>query len=110
MAFGFANAPAMFQGVMNVAFSRARRNLTYGVYMDDGTVGGNDFGECWKDTLEAMVCILRQGMPINIRKCKFLTREIEVLGVVMSGDAYCLGPKAIGKLLASRIPRSLAEL
>jgi hypothetical protein len=57
-----------------------------------------------------MVCVLRQGLPINIKKCKFLEREIEVLGVVMQGDTYKLGPKAVGKLLTSRLPRTLHEL
>lgn len=49
-------------------------------------------------------------MPINIKKCKFLVKKIEILGVVMMGDRYHLGPKAISKLLTSRIPRSLQEL
>jgi hypothetical protein len=59
MAIGFATAPATFQSVMNVALSRARRKMTYGVYMDDATIGGKDFETCWKDTLEAMICVLR---------------------------------------------------
>jgi hypothetical protein len=42
MAFGFATAPATFQSVMNIALSRARWEMTYGVYMDDATVGGKD--------------------------------------------------------------------
>jgi hypothetical protein len=63
--------------------------------MDDGTVGSPDAETCWKDTLEALICVLRQGLPINIRKCKFMQKEVGVLGVVMSGDAYCLGEKAV---------------
>lgn len=72
MAFGFAPAPAAFQGVMNMAFARARRKLRAGVYMDDGSVGSTTLKGCWQDTLEAMICVLRQGLPINIKKCKFM--------------------------------------
>ena len=41
MAFGFTLAPATFQGIMNVALSRASRPLKHGTYMDDCTVGNN---------------------------------------------------------------------
>ena len=71
---------------MNIAISRATRKITAGVYMDDVTIGGPEPMACWEDTLEAMRCVLRQGLPINIKKCKFLQTTIDVLGVTLEGD------------------------
>lgn len=35
---------------------------------------------------------------------------MEVLGVVLEGDRYCLGSKAIARLIASHLPRTLQDL
>ena len=86
---------------MNVALSRARRKLVCGTYLDDCTVGNNNPVECWKDTMEAIKCLLRQGLPINLGKCKFVQKTVEVLGVVLTGDHYILGKKAMAKLFSS---------
>jgi hypothetical protein len=91
MAFGFALAPAMFQSVMQVALSRARWHLTSGTYLDDCTVGHNDPLQCWEDTLEAIKCLLRQGLPINLGKCKFVREEVDILGVTLANEKYKLG-------------------
>ena len=58
MAFGFATAPAHFQGVMPVALSRSRRPLSHGTFMDDCTLGSDSVRGCWEDTMEAMRCLL----------------------------------------------------
>jgi hypothetical protein len=110
MAFGYAPAPATFQGIMNVAIQRAKRPLITGTYLDDCTVGGQNPKQCWDDTLEAIECLLRQGLPINLGKCKFVLKEIEVLGVVLTGDNYKLGRKALANLFATKIPTTLNEL
>ena len=95
---------------MNIALSRAIHELIFGVYMDDVTIGNNSPASCWRDTREAMICVLRQGLPINIKKCKFLQNSIDVLGVNLEGDKYGLGKKALARLFATRLPRTLAEL
>ena len=110
MAFGFTLAPATFQGIMNIALSRARRKLKHGTYMDDCTVGNNTLEATWQDTLEAMICLLRQGLPINIWKCQFLRTMLSLLGVVLSGERFQLGKKSIAKLFATEIPCNLMQL
>jgi hypothetical protein len=57
-----------------------------------------------------MECLLRQGLPLNIGKCKFVCNKLDVLGVVLEGDVYQLGRKALANLFASRLPRNLVEL
>ena len=59
MAFGFGNAPATFQGIMNTSLARSTRKIVHGTYMDDATIGGPDPKTCWEDTVEAMTCVLR---------------------------------------------------
>lgn len=69
MPFGHVNAPSHFQGVMNVAISRAKFKIHAGVYLDDTTIKGNELKKTWIDTLEGMKCLIRVGLPINIWKC-----------------------------------------
>ena len=110
MIFGFISAPAFFQELMNLALSRATRKLAHGTFQDDCTVAAALIMECWQDTLEAIRCLLRQGLPINIWKCKFLCTKIDILGLVLEGDKFSLGRKALAKLFSSRLPRTLQEL
>ena len=78
--------------------------------MDDGTVGNESPLTCWEDTVEALKCVLRQGLPVNIKKCKLLQRSLDLLGVTLTGDHYHLGQKAIARLITSHLPRTLSEL
>jgi hypothetical protein len=43
-------------------------------------------------------------------KCKFVQTEIDVLGVVLVGEQYNLGKKALAKLFATQLPTTLSEL
>ena len=51
--------------------------------------------------MEAMRCLLRQGMPIYRWKCLFLRRKTNILGLVMAGERYHLGKKALGRLIST---------
>jgi hypothetical protein len=66
-----------------------------------------DQEECWLSTLEAIRCLLMQGLPINIWKCKFLRTRIDMLGLVIEADKFWIGKKALAKLFTTTLPRTL---
>ena len=109
MAFGYNLAAGFFQAVMALILSRGRP-LRCGVYLDDCTIGGNTLEGCWRDTLEGMKRLLAAGLPLNVGKLKLLQLQVPVLGVVLAGEQFQLGKKALAKAFATIIPRTLVEL
>ncbi len=73
-------------------------------------MGGATIEEAWAGTLEAMRCLLCMGLPINIWKCQFLVQELNLLGMLLAEQHFQLGRKAMRKLFASHLPRTLLEL
>lgn len=93
--------------MMLIALARARWKLKHGTFQDDCTVAAMLLAQCWQDTLEAIRCLLTMGLPINIWKCKFLRTKIDILGLVLEGDKFSLGKKALAKLFTTKLPRTL---
>lgn len=110
MIFGFKPAPSFFQMLMVTALSRSKHKLRHGTFQDDCTLAGMTQEECWRDTCEAIRCLLIQGLPINIWKCKFLRTKIDILGMVLEKDRFCLGKKALARLFTTTLPRTLKQL
>ena len=77
-------------------------------YLDDVTVGHWDVTETWKQTLYAIVCLSLKRLPLGASKCNWLTRKVAVLGVELVRDEYHIGKKALAKLVAGGLPRTLS--
>lgn len=70
----------------------------HATYLDDVHLGGNRIGSvstggvgepgCWPDTLLALKRLTDAGFPISIKKCRFLIKELDVLGMVLFLDKY----------------------
>lgn len=73
---------------MNEALRRARLPLKHGTYLDDCPIGGATVQEAWEGTLEAIRCLLCLGLPINVWKCQFLVRELNLLGMLLAEGHY----------------------
>ena len=83
------------------------RNATY---LDDVTVGNRELELAWADALYTVARLAVKGLPLGTSKCTWLALTVTVLGVELACDEYCIGRKALGKLLASTLPRTLAQL
>lgn len=88
MAFGFGPAPAHFQYVMNSLLDAPPLRPDHATYLDDCTVGGSTVQEAWENTLVAMKKLTDAGLPLNIKKCQLLRREVVMLGVFLSSGKY----------------------
>ena len=110
MAWGFNAAPCHYQHVMNRVMNTPHPVIPIpfnGVYLDDITVGGQHITETWNHTLAGLWRIAISGQPINLWKCHFLVRKLNLLGVVLSESSYAVGKKALAKLLDCQPPRTL---
>ena len=85
MPFGLTNAPASFQREMNRILIPLIGKCLF-VYMDDILVYSPTFEQHLKD-LESVFQILRKyKFSVNITKCKFCQKSVEVLGHVLSDE------------------------
>ncbi len=75
-------------------------------FYDDITPHGSDQGEVWA-TLRVIEKLHKYGFMINLNKSKFLVSTFKLLGFILCGGKYQLGPKAMSRLFASKIPSNL---
>ena len=110
MTFGFNTAPACFQAIMMTLMDAEPNRPTNATYIDDITVAINQVPVCWRDTHEAIQCMLMTRFPINAWKLQLIQCHISILGVLLCNSRFQLGKKTLGKLFGLALPRSCKEL
>ena len=94
MPFGLTNAPATFQMEMNRIFFPLIGKCMF-VYLDDLVI----FSKSEEDHLEhlkAVFQIIKENrLKINIEKCHFFMKEVEVLGHLLTTKGIKLVPSKI---------------
>lgn len=83
MPFGLANAPAVFQRMMNRVLGPARFDKAT-VYIDDVLIYGKSPAECLDRFEEILGLIQKANLKLNLSKCSFLQNEINYLGYEIS--------------------------
>lgn len=83
MPFGLANAPAVFQRMINAILGSARFTKAT-AYIDDILIFGSDPNECLQRLEEVLQTIENANLTLNLSKCVFLRDKIEYLGYEIS--------------------------
>lgn len=119
MTFGFTGAPCLFQFTIVDALETPEIDVPappHATYLDDCTTGATAQDpesdepivlRVWRHTLAVMWRLAYRGLPVNLWKCNLLCRKLNVLGVVLFERKYQLGRKALQRLIASELPRTL---
>lgn len=94
MPFGLANAPAVFQRMMNRILGSARFNKAT-AYIDDVLIYGRDPSECLQRLEEILSLIENARLTLNLSKCHFLMSKIDYLGYEISSEGVKPGEKKI---------------
>lgn len=132
MPFGWVNAPAVFQRVitriLSTPFTRefiaqmravdgkdppATDAMSAGwvrVYMDDILVMAGNPASHLLRLLWVFHCLHVGGMRINLKKCRFLVREVSYLGQIIDGDTRRIDPDRIQGLRDLQVPKRLHQL
>uniref|UniRef100_A0A6G5A989 Putative tick transposon n=1 Tax=Rhipicephalus microplus TaxID=6941 RepID=A0A6G5A989_RHIMP len=83
MPFGLCNAPATFERLMD----NTLRGLKWSVclcYLDDIVVFSPDFPTHLLRLQLVLTCLTNAGLQLNLKKCRFATRELSILGHIVS--------------------------
>lgn len=92
MPFGLANAPAVFQRMMNRVLGSARYSQAT-AYIDDVLIYGKNVEQCL-ERLENVLKLLKQAnLTLNLSKCEFLKDKIDYLGYEISASGIRPGDK-----------------
>lgn len=102
MPFGLANAPAVFQRMINAVLGSARFNKA-AAYIDDVLIFGRDCSECLERLEEILNMIEKANLTLNLSKCDFLRDKIDYLGYEISAKGVRPGEKKI--LSVQNFPR-----
>lgn len=83
MPFGLANAPAVFQRMMNALLGSARFGKAT-AYIDDVLIFGRNPAECLERLEEVLQVLGHANLTLNLAKCDFLCDKISYLGYEIS--------------------------
>ncbi|CAG9137171.1 unnamed protein product [Plutella xylostella] len=98
MPFGLANAPAVFQRMLNKILGTARFNHAT-AYIDDVLIYGKDAMECLERLEEVLQAMHKANLTLNLSKCDFLRSSIDYLGYEISADGVRPGQRKITSVL-----------
>jgi hypothetical protein len=82
--FGFSNAPATFQAMMNNIFSNLIQKGQVMVYLEDILIFGNDLKEHSQLVKEVLKRLQDNDLFAKAEKCFFEKDTIEYLGMIIS--------------------------
>lgn len=98
MPFGLANAPAVFQRMMNKVLGSARYSQAT-AYIDDVLIYGNCVQQCLERLENVLQLLQRANLTLNLAKCDFLKDKIDYLGYEISALGVRPGDKKVQSVI-----------
>ena len=103
--FGLANAPAVFQWVIDKMLGDMQ-NESVLAYMDDLLVPSTSVQSGIAQLERVLQLVADAGLKLNLAKCSFLKGKLEYLGHEISGDGVRPGDKKIQAVSNFPIPEN----
>lgn len=110
MYFGFANAPATFQAMMNEIFKDLILLNLLIVYLDDILIYGTDKKEHRKIVKEVLKRLQENDLFAKPEKCFFEQDSIEYLGMIISGGKIAMDPKKLSGVVDWPVPTKVKHV
>lgn len=110
MPYGLANSPVVYQRIIS---NTLRSYIDAGracVYIDDVLLPSDTIEEGLQTLREVLGTLTKAGFSINLKKCKFLTTEVEYLGRTISNGQVRPSKYKVEALVAARVPSSVKEV
>jgi len=109
MPFGLCNAPATFQREMNRIFLPLIGKCMF-VYMDDLVIFSCSLEEHLKNLQDIFNIIKENGLKVNLSKCHFLKKEVQVLGHLLTTEGIKTVQKKVDSIKIMKSPTNLTQL
>lgn len=109
MPFGLKNAPATFQRLMNSVL-REFINKICVVYLDDILIFSTTLEEHVNSIKRILQKLKEVNLKIQIDKCKFLSKETEYLGHVLTPEGVKPNPKKVESITELKLPETQKQI
>ncbi|UYV79019.1 hypothetical protein LAZ67_17000657, partial [Cordylochernes scorpioides] len=109
MPFGLCNAPATFERMMDKLLAGLKWTICL-CYLDDIIVYATSFKEHIERLGKVLRCIQQAGLCINHEKCRFGSREIKVLGHLVTESGIRPDPDKIEAITNFPTPKTATEV
>lgn len=109
MPFGLTNAPATFQRLMNEVLEECL-GTTVIAYLDDVTVYSETFGLHLEHLKRVLERLRDAGLTLNLSKCQFAKRKIELLGFEIGVEGLGVLSKKVDAIQHLLPPENATEL
>lgn len=109
MPFGLANAPAVFQRMINTVLGSVRFSKAT-VYIDDILIYGKDATQCLERLEEVLKMLEKVNLTLNLSKCEFLRDKVDYLGYEISASGIRPGEKKICSVVNFPRPESVHNI
>ncbi len=110
MYFGFSNAPATFQAMMNDILGDLIQAGQVMVYLDDILIFGNDKKEHRNLVKEVLKRLQDNDLYAKAEKCFFEKDSIEYLGMIISKGHVAMDPKKVSGVLEWPVPVKVKQV
>jgi hypothetical protein len=109
MTFGFTNAPASFQHLMNHVFNPHQNNFLV-VYLDDILIFSNTREEYIQHIRWVLEQLCTHQLYAKMKKCEWRKTEINYLGHIISQGQVAPEPQKIRAVKEWPIPTTVKEV
>ncbi|XP_018914448.2 uncharacterized protein [Bemisia tabaci] len=107
LQYGVKVGPPVFQSVMDTLLARMKRVAKF---LDDIVVGGENYDECLKITLEVLDRLNVHHVQVGLPKCLWLVTEIELLGYRINKTGIHPTDEKIEAIIHAKVPTNVSEL
>lgn len=110
MPYGLANAPVVYQRVISKTLKPLIDAGKVITYVDDVLILSNTVTEGLNNLREVLQTLASAGFSVNLKKCTFLTTEVEYLGRLVGQGQVRPSPGKVEALVKSPRPTSVREV
>ncbi|CAH2108829.1 unnamed protein product [Euphydryas editha] len=110
MPYGLTNSPIVYQRIINDTLREFIDSGNVLVYIDDVLLLSNTVKDGILLLERVLKKLTRSGFSINIKKCSFLTTEVEYLGRLISGGQVRPCARKVEALKNSPAPKNVKQV
>lgn len=109
MPFGLANAPAVFQRMINKILGNRRFEYAL-AYLDDVLIPSKDVAEMFRRLEEVLKIFREYGLTLKLSKCRFFDATVSYLGYEISSHGMQPGEAKVTAVKGFPTPRNIHEV
>lgn len=110
MPYGLANAPVVYQRIISKTLQELIEPGWTLVYIDDVLILSDSIEEGFVRLRKALEVLTKAGFSINLKKCTFLSTEIEYLGRTISRGQVRPSASKVKALVESPTPKTVKQV